>query len=113
MPGAGVEPATQPMVNMMTIFHLMLTVVLCLTGCAIVCAQTNQTFANYTLDYDTPLNPSLQASLGKIDADLRSKFGMTTEQTAVGVLDLNTLRLAMIHPDRGEYAASIPKPPRI
>ena len=34
---------------------------------------------------------------------------MTTAQTAVGVLDLNTLRLAMIHPDREEYAASIPK----
>jgi hypothetical protein len=27
----------------------------------------------------------------------------------VGVLDLETLRLAMIHPDRGEYAASVPK----
>ena len=34
---------------------------------------------------------------------------MTTEQTAVGVLDLKTRRLAMIHPDRGEYAASVPK----
>src|SRR5262249_42341646 len=34
---------------------------------------------------------------------------MTTEQTAVGVLDLEHLRLAMIHPDRIEYAASVPK----
>jgi beta-lactamase class A len=34
---------------------------------------------------------------------------MTTEQTAVGVLDLNRLRLAMIHPDRIEYGASVPK----
>jgi beta-lactamase class A len=34
---------------------------------------------------------------------------MTTEQAAAGVLDLKTLRLAMIHPDRGEYAASVPK----
>src|SRR5260221_9839140 len=34
---------------------------------------------------------------------------MTTEQSAIGVLDLRTLRLAMIHPDREEYAASVPK----
>ena len=34
---------------------------------------------------------------------------MTTEQTAVGVLDLKSLRLAMVHPDREEYAASVPK----
>jgi beta-lactamase class A len=34
---------------------------------------------------------------------------MTTEQTAAGVLDLNTARLALIHPDREEYAASVPK----
>jgi len=26
-----------------------------------------------------------------------------------GLLDLKTLRLAMIHPDREEYAASVPK----
>src|SRR5437867_11958603 len=34
---------------------------------------------------------------------------MTTAQAAVGVLDLNALGLAMIHPDREEYAASVPK----
>jgi beta-lactamase class A len=34
---------------------------------------------------------------------------MTTEQTAVGVLDLNGLRLALLQPDRMEYAASVPK----
>src|SRR5258706_11608365 len=34
---------------------------------------------------------------------------MTTEQTAVGVLDLRNLRLAMIQPDRIDYAASVPK----
>ena len=32
--------------------------------------------------------------------DLRGKFGMTSNQTAVGVLDLNSMRLAMMHPDR-------------
>jgi len=34
---------------------------------------------------------------------------MTTEQTAVGVLDLKGLRLAMVHPDRIDYAASVAK----
>src|SRR5687768_14958014 len=34
---------------------------------------------------------------------------MTAEHTAVGVLDLRRQRVAMIHPDRIEYAASVPK----
>jgi beta-lactamase class A len=34
---------------------------------------------------------------------------MASNQTAVGLLDLNRGRLAMINPDRGEYAASVPK----
>jgi len=34
---------------------------------------------------------------------------MTTEQTAVGVLDLRRPRVAMIHADRIEYAASVAK----
>ncbi|HEX5223267.1 MAG TPA: serine hydrolase [Verrucomicrobiae bacterium] len=64
---------------------------------------------SYVLDYNTPATPALQSKLEKIDADLRAQLGMTTEQTAVGLLDLKNLRLAMIHPDREEYAASIPK----
>lgn len=63
----------------------------------------------YTLDYDTPAHAGLQKSVEAIDANLRTKYGMNAEQTAVGVLDLNRLRLAMIHPDRIEYAASVPK----
>src|SRR2546429_7481871 len=63
----------------------------------------------YVLNYDTPVDPALQAKLEAIDISLRDKFGMTTEQTAVGLLDLNTCRLAMIHADRIEYAASVPK----
>lgn len=52
----------------------------------------------------------LQARLEQIDTELRAKYGMTTEQTAVGVLDLaRPERTAMIHPDRIEYAASVPK----
>ena len=66
-------------------------------------------FTNYTLDYDTPVDPVLQAGLERIDANLRAEFGMSAEQTSVGVLDLKTLRLAMVRPDRIDYAASVPK----
>lgn len=61
------------------------------------------------LDYDTPVDRRLQKHIESIDARLRAKYGMTTENTAVGVLDLNRPRLAMIHPDRIEYAASVAK----
>jgi beta-lactamase class A len=66
-------------------------------------------FGNYILDYDTPLHTALQEELVGIDTRLRARYGMTPEQTAVGVLDLRRLRLAMIHPDRIDYAASVPK----
>src|SRR5438045_4578396 len=69
----------------------------------------NARFEHYSLDYDTPVDPSLQAELEAIDGGLRAPCGMTTAQAAAGVLDLQTLRLAMLHPDRIEYAASIPK----
>jgi beta-lactamase class A len=74
-----------------------------------ISSPSNPALDSYTLGYDAPVDPALQSGLEKIDASLRAKYGMTTEQTAVGLLDLNTLRLAMIHPDREEYAASIPK----
>lgn len=63
----------------------------------------------FTLDYDTPVDAALQKRIETIDAELRAKHGMTTEQTAVGVLDLRKPRVAMIHPDRIEYAASVAK----
>jgi beta-lactamase class A len=66
-------------------------------------------FENYTLDYNSPTNPALQGQLEVIDAKLRGQYGMTTEQVAVGVLDLKRLRLAMVHPDRIDYAASVAK----
>jgi len=68
-----------------------------------------QGFDRYTLDFNTTVDAALQAEVEGIDARLRGKYGMTAEQTAVGVLDLRRLRLAMIHPDRMEYAASVPK----
>ena len=66
-------------------------------------------FDSFALENNTAVDPLLEAALVEIDSRLRAAHGMTTEQTAVGLLDLLTLRLAMIHPDRMEYAASIPK----
>lgn len=74
------------------------------------CMHTNPPApATYTLDYDSPLDPALQSRLERIDAELREKYGMTTEQVELGLLDLRRPRLAMIHPDRIEYAASVAK----
>ena len=87
----------------------LLAAVLCAAGCASVAPEMKPGFETYVLGYNTPLNASLQAELGAIDARLRAQYGMTTEQTAVGVLDLSGPRLAMIHPDRIDYAASVPK----
>ena len=71
--------------------------------------SVRDSFHDYRLDYDSPVDAGLQRALEQIDFELRERFEMTSEQSAVGLLDLRTLRLAMIHPDRGEYAASIPK----
>lgn len=65
--------------------------------------------ADYELNYDTPVDAALQSRIESIDASLRAKYGMTTEQTACGVLDLKTFRLAMVRPDAIDYAASVPK----
>lgn len=69
----------------------------------------NRSFRNYRLDYSAAVDVPLQRSLEQIDARLRTQFGMTPAQTAVGLLDLTTLRLAWLNPDREEYAASIAK----
>lgn len=63
----------------------------------------------YTLGFDSPVDAGLQAKLEDLDARLRTKYGMEPNQTSVGVLDLNTLRLALVRPDRIDYAASVPK----
>jgi len=69
----------------------------------------NSKFQNYLLDYNSPVDLALQAQLENIDATVRAKYGMAPEQTDVGVLDLRTLRLAMVHPDHEMYGASVPK----
>jgi beta-lactamase class A len=80
---------------------------LCCLGCANVVPPLNE--RSFVLDYDTPADPEFQTQVESIDAQLRAKYGMTSEQTDLGVLDLKALRLAMIHPDRIEYAASVAK----
>lgn len=62
-----------------------------------------------TLDQKTAPDPALQAQVEAIDARLREKHGIGADLTAVGVLDLNSGRLAMVRADQIFYAASIPK----
>ena len=95
--------------NLPANFSLLAAMVFLAGGCTTTLPTMNSNFQNYTLDYNTPVNPPLQASLEKIDADLRAKYGLTTEQTDVGLFDLQTLRLAMVRPDHEEYAASVAK----
>jgi beta-lactamase class A len=71
---------------------------------------TTQPYAKYVLDFISRTDPALQSSVEKIDTELRDKFGMTREQTAVGVLDLTgNEHLALLNPDRMDYGASVPK----
>lgn len=94
--------------------RMQMFVVLVAAGMLASCRSTDTDramldFQNFALEHDTSPNPALQRELEQIDAGLRARFGMQPEHTAVGLLDLRTLRLAMIYPDRIEYAASIPK----
>lgn len=86
-----------------------LAALLCLLGCSSVQQNTMPDFTHYTLDYVSPPDAALQTKIEAIDAQLRARFSMAETQTSVGVLDLNTLRLALVRPDRMDYAASVPK----
>ena len=88
---------------------LLLMTMICLSGCQSASVRTDAVCQSYTLDYDTPTDPALQAELEALDARLRERCGMTAEPTAVGVLDLKRRRLALINPDRIDYAASVAK----
>jgi beta-lactamase class A len=61
------------------------------------------------LDYTTASDVALQRQLEQIDSELRQSLGMTEKDAAAGVIDLKSNRLAMIHPERIEYGASVPK----
>ena len=82
---------------------------LCLPGCKSAAPRAMSSLKRYDLDFQTATDPVLQKKLVAIDGGLRRKYGMTAQQTSVGVLDLRKFRLALIHPDHEEYAASVPK----
>ncbi len=82
---------------------------LCLAGCAAGRPPIAPPLPDYTLTYDSPTDQALQSRLETIDAELRGRYGMAAKQTDVGLLDLNSGKLAMIHPDQIEYAASVAK----
>jgi len=63
----------------------------------------------YVLGCETPVDAGLQEQVASIDSRLRRKHGIEPEQVGVGVLDLKHPRLAMLQPDRLEYAASVAK----
>jgi beta-lactamase class A len=86
-----------------------LAVMLGLVGCTCTRPDKMRPFESYVLDYNTPCDSALQTRLDDIDTTLRARHGMTAEHTALGVLDLQHLRLAMLRPDWMEYAASVPK----
>src|SRR5947208_650135 len=81
----------------------------CLLACVVACGAeaTTQSFERFVLDYTTPSDLPLREEIERIDKELRTKYAMTGEQTAVGLLDLAHPRVAMIHPDRIEYAATV------
>jgi len=88
---------------------LRIALILMFAASTSLASEVHQPFENYALDYDSKVDPVLQSKLEALDSELRTKYGMTPAQTAVGVLDLKHLSLAMIHPDREEYAASVAK----
>ena len=52
----------------------------------------NSQLQDFTLDYQTPVDPKLQSELEAIDATLCARYGLSTSQTTVGLLDEARLR---------------------
>ena len=100
------HPNTEPPKN--CLFALLAVL---LVGCAhhSPMNRTTPSPQQIVLDYSTPCDPTLQAALVKLDTTLRAKYGIATNQTAVGILDLASPRLAMLNPDLEMYGASVPK----
>jgi beta-lactamase class A len=86
-----------------------MTSVALLLGCQRKPRDVPPVLPTVVLNYDTPVDPGLQSWLESTDAMIREPRGITNEQAASGILDLRTGRLAMLHPDRIEYAASVAK----
>lgn len=83
--------------------------------CACALAQgasvtpTDHTLDRYRLTTETPGDLDMTMALGALDTQLRRRFEIEAEQTAVGLMDLTTGRVAMLRADTMYYAASIPK----
>lgn len=90
-------------------FAAICIIALAFSGCGRWRPDAAKRLQNYALNYETPVDGELQRELESIDRRVRGKAGIPAESTCVGVLDLNTFRLAMIHPDQIEYGASVPK----
>jgi beta-lactamase class A len=78
-------------------------------GCKEVVSPKQVGFDALVLDYNTPMDAALQAKVEAIDSEIRARHGMGTEHAAVALADLRQPRMAMIHPDRITYAASVAK----
>jgi beta-lactamase class A len=93
--------------------RLLCALLICIAVGAVAAAEDpfkmSRALQDYMLDHSTPVDQLLQAKLERIDSELRTRFGISTNQTAVGVLDLDKLRLAMVAPDHEMYGASVPK----
>lgn len=61
------------------------------------------------IDARTAGDQDLTLALARLDTALRRDMGIEADQTAVGLLDMTTGRLAMLRADTQYYAASIPK----
>jgi beta-lactamase class A len=102
------EHLNRPM-RQMAVLRLALSFALCM---AVGCTSSRTSpgdFHRFVLDYQTSPDPGLQGRLERLDTELRQRLGIKAEETAAGVLDLNTLRLATVHPDLEFYGASVPK----
>jgi beta-lactamase class A len=66
-------------------------------------------WAALRIEPDTAGDPAMTLALARLDTALRLKFEIEVEQTAVGLLDLQTGRVAMLRADTMYYAASVPK----
>ena len=100
---------TCPFVVFRVVVFLVASGVLCGMGCGGLSSGVKRDFESYTLGYETPVDSTLQQKVVEIDERLRETFAMAADATAVGVLDLQGLRLAIIRPDQIYYGASVPK----
>ncbi len=92
---------------------------LCLFVCLVCCAQTqaqdstppkqDPAWSAIRINPDTPGDLDMTMALARLDTALRRDLKIEAEQTAIGLLDMTTGRLAMLRADTLYYAASVPK----